>query len=91
MSFLPPDGEEADDADDHAGRRLSDGVQEVFALRRLPADEHQVAQGAGEEEDALQRQRHQEHVEVAVVAEAHAVTDPWAMMVEPGTNTTRIG
>ena len=42
-----------------------------------------MAQGAGEEEDALQGQRDQEEVKVSVIPEPHTVTHPRAMVVEP--------
>ena len=80
---LPPHGQEADDADDNARRRFPDCVQEIAIFRRLPADQNEVAQGAGEEEDALQGQRDQEEVKVSVIPEPHTVTHPRAMVVEP--------
>ena len=42
-----------------------------------------MAQGAGEEEDALQGQRDQEEVKVSVIPEPDTVTHPRAMVVEP--------
>jgi len=45
--------------------------------------EDEVGERAGEEEHAVERQRDQEQVEVAVVAFTYTVADPWTMVVEP--------
>ncbi len=82
FGILPPNWQEADNADEHTRRSLTYGFEKIFVIL-FSTDQHQMAESTSEKKHTLDGQGDEKYVEVAVIPEPDAVADPGTVVVEP--------